>query len=351
MRAMLGLVNGLVTTLNTRGDKSPAEMGRAKRGGLQSRVRRKQLKLTLAALGCVILFGLVSLSVFWLISRQTMQVQVPHGYLVVSDGILDMPSGKLIYRFPQAIRPYVLAHPDADDNWNIYEFEKNSVVVYHLNKSTHAMSEVHRVDISKIYQSTRQFYSSEIDASGLVLAMPSSDAKSYYFISLNKEAEVKARNFERVFPCESRDCFWVLAGNSIRRYDFRNDSTENWGILPSQPSAFFSSVSPNGRYFLSVKHDRQGFIGLRRSEYKIEVYDFASNRSSSFRVSGWGFIEKVMFLDSKHALLVFGFPLMGYWEIKVIDVTQERHSTWKTFRSPISVYRYIPTIQVSAQGD
>lgn len=65
----------------------------------QSRVRRKQLKLTLAALGCVILFGLVSLSVFWLISRQTMQVQVPHGYLVVSDGILDMPSGKLIYRY------------------------------------------------------------------------------------------------------------------------------------------------------------------------------------------------------------------------------------------------------------
>jgi hypothetical protein len=35
MKAMLGLVNGLVTTRNTRGDKSPAEMGRAKRGGLR----------------------------------------------------------------------------------------------------------------------------------------------------------------------------------------------------------------------------------------------------------------------------------------------------------------------------
>ena len=35
MKAMLGLVNGFVTTLNTRGDKSPAEMGRAKRGGLR----------------------------------------------------------------------------------------------------------------------------------------------------------------------------------------------------------------------------------------------------------------------------------------------------------------------------
>jgi hypothetical protein len=317
----------------------------------QSRVWRKWSKLALAALGCVILVGLVGSSVFWLISRQTMQVQAPRGYLVVSDGILDMPSGKLIYRFPQAMRPYVLAHPDADDNWNIYEFGKDSVVVYHLNKSTHAVSGVRRIDISKIYKSTRQFYYSEIDASGSVLAMPSSDAKSYYFTSLYKEAEVKARNFERVFPCESRDCFWVLAGNSIRRYNFRNDSTEAWGILPSQPSAFFSSVSPNGRYFLSVKHDRQGFIGLRGSEYQIEVYDFASKRFSSFRVSGRGSIEKVMFLDSEHALLVFGFPLMGHWEIKVIDVTQERYSTWKTFRSPISVYRYAPATQVSAQGD
>jgi hypothetical protein len=35
MKAILGLVNGLVTTRNTRGDKSPAEMGRAKRGGLR----------------------------------------------------------------------------------------------------------------------------------------------------------------------------------------------------------------------------------------------------------------------------------------------------------------------------
>jgi hypothetical protein len=35
MRAMLGWVNGFVTTLNTRGDKSPAEMGRAKHGGLR----------------------------------------------------------------------------------------------------------------------------------------------------------------------------------------------------------------------------------------------------------------------------------------------------------------------------
>ena len=35
MKAILGLVNDLVTTLNTRGDKSPAEMGRAKRGGLR----------------------------------------------------------------------------------------------------------------------------------------------------------------------------------------------------------------------------------------------------------------------------------------------------------------------------
>ena len=35
MKAILGLVNGLMTTRNTRGDKSPAEMGRAKRGGLR----------------------------------------------------------------------------------------------------------------------------------------------------------------------------------------------------------------------------------------------------------------------------------------------------------------------------
>jgi hypothetical protein len=39
MKAILGLVSGFVTTLNTRGDKSPAEMGRAKRGGLRG-IRR-----------------------------------------------------------------------------------------------------------------------------------------------------------------------------------------------------------------------------------------------------------------------------------------------------------------------
>jgi hypothetical protein len=46
----------------------------------QSRVWRKRSKLALAALGCVILVGLVGSSVFWLISRQTMQVQAPRGY-------------------------------------------------------------------------------------------------------------------------------------------------------------------------------------------------------------------------------------------------------------------------------
>jgi hypothetical protein len=35
MKAMLGLVNGLVTTRNTRGGKSPAVVGRAKCGGLR----------------------------------------------------------------------------------------------------------------------------------------------------------------------------------------------------------------------------------------------------------------------------------------------------------------------------
>jgi hypothetical protein len=35
MKAMLGLVNGFVTTLNTRGGKSPVATGRARRGGLR----------------------------------------------------------------------------------------------------------------------------------------------------------------------------------------------------------------------------------------------------------------------------------------------------------------------------
>jgi hypothetical protein len=94
MKAILGLVNGLETTRNTRGDKSPAEMGRAKRGGLRW-VRRVLTGSKGRWLMVATLFGVLSCL-----------LMDAHGQVVVSDPkgrALEMVRNSLSAEFEKVV--------------------------------------------------------------------------------------------------------------------------------------------------------------------------------------------------------------------------------------------------------
>jgi len=310
----------------------------------------RRLWIILVVFG-IALGGLVPLSVFqMLVPKRTMQVQPPQGYLVLSGGILEMPSGEWVFRVPRRMTPYIMAYTNNGDNWYIYDFGKSLVKVYNFNRLMQSVDEIRDIDISKVYKNTEQFYYTKIDVTGSVLAVPSPDRQSYYFINLLDGSEPRVRNFQRVFYSGLPFHFWVYADGCVLGYNFRDDSTERINCGAEIGHDHVCDISPNGKYILSAELGTRGIVGIKSTVYSLRVHDLVSGHSRFFRVSGVGTLEKVMFLDNRYALLVFGLPLTGQWEIKVVDVSLGDYLDWKRFRSRIWVHSYFPNHLLTEQG-
>jgi hypothetical protein len=283
----------------------------------------------------------------WLLARRRAEAllsRLPAGYLVHTGGIQAVPSGKMLYEFPRHLGAYVVAHTRDGTVWTLYQFRDDHLAVYHWSQTTRTLRPIRKIDVSRIYEHTGQFFGYRLDVSGAVMALPCPESPGYYFLRLDGGAPATVlRKFRHARPSNQPNRFWVISGNRLCKYDAkRNLIVEKFQIpIDWAQETRHLDVSPNGRFMLRVRFESRGVAGVRRTTYLFEVYDRVDNRSQAFQVSGFGSVEEIVLLDNRFALIVFGFPLMGQWEVKVLDLTTGESAIWEKHHVFRRAYRYI----------
>jgi len=266
---------------------------------------------------------------------------LPSGYLVYSGGILKIPSGEQICEFPKDMGAYVGAHTVNGVDWMLYRFHNDRIYVYRWMKLS-VLELINQIDISNIYIHTGQFFGYQLDISGTVMALPSDNNQGYFFLILNDRMR-HFRNFRYTRPSNQIYHFWALLNNKLIKYDAKNDRIIEKHIIYYNLNYRMNrlDISPDGRYVVGIRLSQPGIAGIKNATYLMDVYDLESGHLRSFQVPGMGMVEQVLILDNHFALVVFGLPLLGKWEIRAVNIITGQSWILKKYHSYKQAYRYI----------